>query len=313
MCGIWGGLQKMGSTLWWVLDVLVVFLTIHVIVSNAKRGLTKVIILCIGYIAVTLIASLLAAMGAPVLYDQIAAQTNLTALENANKRTDFAEIFTQALQSQNYGVNVDEKIVEQSLVNTETIPFDQSLYEYLNQMNGESVCDFTDFQAMLCLSFVKGYSENLSERMPKYVKMNFEKEYVDNLIGMREFMQIWYSNALNHSEKTAKIETLLCAEPTREVLQIFLYFILFSIFMVIVAIISAIAQNSLFFNVTNATEHFVGGVLGILEAGAMLVLLTLLIRLIIMLSGNSLSIINEDAVHESYLFSHLYNNISKLL
>lgn len=303
----------MGSTLWWIFDILVVFIAIHVIISNAKRGMTKVIIMCIGYIAVTLIASLVAGLAAPNLYESVAARTNITALDAINQRTDFDQIFTKALRDQQYGIEINDRVVAQCLTNTDVVPFDQALYDYVNQLSGEPVAPFTDFQEMLCRAFVQGYNTNLSDRLPKYVKMGFEREYLNNLIGMREFIGIWYSNSMSAQAKNEEIERRLCAEPTREVLQIFLYFILFSICMVIIAVISAIAQNSLFFNVTKLTDHIGGAMLGILEAGAMLVLFTLLVRLIIMLSGNGLKIINEDTVFESYIFSHLYNNIGKLL
>ena len=76
----------MSASAWWLYDILVLGVFIYVIISNARRGLAKVLVLSIGYAVVTIAAGVLASVGAPNLYHSVAADTNIT---NFIKRLNF--------------------------------------------------------------------------------------------------------------------------------------------------------------------------------------------------------------------------------
>lgn len=305
----------MGTSLWWVFDLVAFLIVLHVIISNTKRGVSKVIIMCIGYIIVTLAASLLSAAAAPNLYSSVASQTNITALETANRQTDLKGAFTKTLNDRKYGYDFDAKYVEKCLlasVDPDT-PFDKALFDHAKLMTGDDVDTFEHFQQVLMDSFVAEYGAHLGERLPKYVRMDFERSCENNPQKMYEITAILYDPSKTSLNRAEVLEHMLCEKPTQEILQIFLYFIIFSILMVLVAVISAIASKNIFFNLGKVSEHFFGGVLGLFEAASFMVLMTLLVRMIIMLSGNTMKILNEETVNSSMLFSFLYRNISKLL
>ena len=46
----------MDTSFWWIIDAALVLLFVYVIFSNGKRGFTKVVIFCAGYIIATLAA-----------------------------------------------------------------------------------------------------------------------------------------------------------------------------------------------------------------------------------------------------------------
>lgn len=303
----------MNSGFWWVFDLLVILVVVRVIWSNAKRGCSKVLIFGIGYIMATLIASLLAAVAAPALYDSVANQTNVSGFETANQHIDLVKIFTQAMEERKYGFQVDRQKVRAYVTGENRQEFDVQLYHYANRMNGAPVSGKFEFQYMLRDAFIAGYGKELGDRLPKYVQMYFTETVREDPEAMRTTVANFYDPKMSAAQKAAAMEDLFAQEPTTEVLQIFIYFILFSVLMVIVAIFSSLLQKKIFFNIYGSTDHAVGALIGVLEAGAMLVLLTLLVRLIVMLSGGEFLCFNHKTIYDSKIFSFFYINISRLL
>lgn len=303
----------MSTGFWWVFDLLVILIVVRVIWSNGKRGFSKVLILNIGYILTTLLASVLAAVAAPTLYNSVANQTNISGIETANQHTDFVKLFTQAMEKKQYGFQIDAKKVEGYVTGEDRLDFDTQLYHYANRMTGAPVSTKGQFRIAMREEFIAVYGKELGERLPKYVKMYFEEMTLEDPTLMCEIVDYYYDPKLTAAEKAAAIEDKIARKPTTEVLQIFIYFILFSVIMIIIAIISSAAQKKIFFNIYGSTDHVMGGVIGILEAGAMLVLLTLLVRLIVMLTGGEFLCFNHKTIYESKIFSFLYINISRLL
>lgn len=304
----------MGTTMWWILDLAVILIAVYVIVTNAKRGVTKSLILGIGYVITTLVASLLAAVAAPTLYQSVAYDNNITGIMTANNRMDFPKLFTAAIAAQDYGFEPSEIAVGDILRDqNKKDHFDTELYQYACQKTGGVVCTQADFTAVLRDAFISGYGTELNERLPRYVRMYFERKVRQDPETMRTLIGAYFDRKLSPEERADVLEKQFAAQPTVEVLQIFIYFILFSVIMVVVAIISAVMQNRLFFNIQKSSDHALGALIGVIEAGAMLVILTLLVRLILLLCGGSFMFIDDDTVSESALFSFFYNHLDILL
>lgn len=304
----------MSTTLWWIFDIAVILIAVYVIVTNGKRGVTKSFVLAIGYIITTVAASLLAAAAAPVLYHSVAHNNNISGIITANKHMDFPQVFATAITEQEYGFVADPQAVLKILSDpNKNKEFEDALYQYANVKTGGTVAVKSDFDAVLREAFLSSYGNQLGDRLPKYVRMYFERQVRQDPGMMRELISTYYNRSMSDEQRAEVLEQAIAAKPTTEVLQIFIYFIIFSVVMVIVAIISAVLQNRMFFNIQNSTDHAVGALLGVLEAGAMLVLLTLLVRLIVLLTGGSTALFNDKTIADSMLFSFFYNHLDILL
>ena len=304
----------MSTSFWWVFDLLTVLIAVYVIVTNAKRGLTKSLVLGIGYVITTVIASLTAAIAAPSLYQTVAYDNNINGIITANKHMDFVEVFSDAINAQEYGFVVDNGEIKAILSDPQRCPqFDSEMFDYASQKTGGPVSQKSDFTAVLQDAFIERYGEQLNERLPHYVRMYFEKQVRRDPQMMRDLIATYYDDTKSLEQRADVLEKLYASAPTTQVLQIFMYLISFSVFMVIVAFISAVLQNRLFFNIQNSTDHSVGALIGILEAVAMLVLLTLIVRLVVLLTGEKFLFFNEATIAESKLFSFLYNHLDILL
>ena len=302
----------MSTFFWWIFDALVIIICIFVIYSNGKRGVTKVLVLGIGYFVSALAASFVSMAMAPVLYDGVTQDTTVSAIEDAHRHFDLSACVSTAVNTNQYGFTVDKGIVR-SYLDYDCDRFVGRLYTLLKQKNGgNEFLNIDQTRKVVYDAVTAGYGKALDDYLPAYVRANFEKQTASDPYMMRELISLLRtpntaSQAVTFSEES------FAKEPTLEVLQIFSYLIIFSIIMVIAAVIGALLENTLFFNNTRTKERVLGALVGVIEALTVLMLMTLVVRLLVMLGGGNLLCFNEPTIQESKLFSHLYNHLDIIL
>ncbi|MBR3446566.1 MAG: hypothetical protein IKH27_02005 [Oscillospiraceae bacterium] len=297
----------------WILDILVVLIVGYVIYSNAKRGFSKVLAFGIGYLVMTVLASVVAAAAAPAFYDGVARDSNINALKTANAHIKFERVYADLINVQNYGFTATEKGVERVLKNYDGGPFDDRLYQYVLSNTVDAGVKREQFRTLVLNTFIESYGKELGERVPEYVIASFESNAKEDPEIPREIMRTYYDTRKSDDARAELIEKKFSESATTEVLQIFMYLILFSVFMVLAALIATMLQDKIFFNITRGAEKVMGGMIGLLEAGSLLVLLTLIVRLIVVLGAGKFMFFNDDELNNTFIFSFLYRNLRILL
>lgn len=302
----------MSTQFWWIFDVLVVAIVAYVIYSNAKRGLTKVLIMNIGYIIATLLASVLSIVAAPTLYESVARSSDITAFQTVNSKIDFTDVFVNAIDAEKYGFEIDPNRVE-TILRSKDGNYDAALFAYTTEKVGTEPTTPGHFSELMRDAFVRAYSAELSERLPRYALANFRKQVTENPEVVSSMVYEICASGKSAEEIAESLEDAFALEPTKEVLRIFVYLIIFSILMVIAALIGAMMENRLFFNLRKSSEHSLGALLGLIEAGAMITLFTIIVRLLVQLGGGDLLCFNDPTIEESKIFSFFYDHLSVLL
>lgn len=297
----------MNTQFWWIFDALVAIIAVIVIYSNAKRGITKVLVVGIGYIIATIAASLVCVPAASAVYASVAAGSDLAALERVGKQVSISDIYGDIIDGENLGFNADRNVIKAYMQNSTPDVYTQDIYRYMNRRNGDVVMELDEFQGMLRTQLTERYGAALSEEVPEYVRMNFEKKMTADPEAYTELM-----SRLSSGHAAEYVEETYAKEPTLQVLQIFCYLILFSILMVIAAVLSATLENKIFFNNTMRKERILGGMMGLLEALALLILMTMIVRLIVMLSGGDALCFNEPTIAKSKVFNYFYSYVNKM-
>lgn len=297
----------------WILDIFVVLIIGYVIYSNARRGFNKVIAFGVGYLVMTILASVIASAAAPAFYDGVARDSNINALMTANDHVQFEKVFAQAINAQNYGFTASENSVKHVLEKYDQGSFDDRLYQYVRSNTADIGVGKAQFSQLMLDTFIECYGKELGERVPEYVIASFTKNAKEDPEIARDIMRTYYDTRKSNYDRAELIEKQFSESATTEVLQIFMYLILFSMFMVLAAVIATMLQNKIFFNITRGADRVMGGIVGLLEAGSLLVLLTLIVRLIVVLGAGKFMFFNDDDLNNSFIFSILYRNLRILL
>ena len=305
----------MNTFFWWIFDALVIIICATVIYSNAKRGVTKVLLLGVGYFIAALSASLVSMAMAPVLYNSVSQETTVSAIEHANRHFDLTASITGAVNAADLGITCDKgtirSILEKEKNETDQVPAE--IYRYIrSKYDGKELITMEQVRTLLKDAVIRDYGKQLDDYLPAYVRTNFERKMEQDQRMTGELVQM-LSKQPTAAETLTYVEENFAKEPTLEVLQIFSYLILFSIVMVLAAVIAAMMENSIFFNNTRFRERVLGGLVGIIETTVMLMLLTLVVRLLVMLGGGKLLCFNEPTIEESIIFRHFYHHLEIIL
>ncbi len=296
----------------WIFDVCLIAIIVLVIRSNMKRGATKVVILSIGYIFASLAATLVSSAGAESVYRSVAQHNTVSAIETVNEKVDLISAFRKTIDSGKYGFTSDPQEISRILYSEDRAHFDSLLYDYVHEHCGATAGHKSVFMNSIRDSFIEAYGDAMDKKLPAYVREDFEQAVLDDSEVMRKIVTVQYDRRLSVREKATEIEVLFAKDPTVEVMRMFIYLILFSILMILAQVIAAVAENRLFLNLTKAKERFFGGVLGLLEVVAMVVLFTIFVRLLVLIGGGSILCFNNKAIRNSFLFRMLYDNMRVL-
>ena len=303
----------MSTFFWWFFDALVIIICIFVLYSNGKRGVTKVLLLGIGYFVAALTASLVSTAMAPVLYDGMTESTTVTAIEHVHKHYDMAAGIAAKVNMQNYGFTIDKGTVREYLENENSDRFIGRLYTGLKKKNeGVEIMSVDQIRLMVYDAVREGYGKQLEDDLPAYVRAHFEDASTADPNVIRELITL-LNDPNKGTEAVEYAEDQFAKEPTLELLQIFSYLIIFSIVMVVAAVIAALMENKFFFNNTRVKERILGALVGVIEAVTVLMLLTLVVRMLVMLGGGELLCFNEPTIQESVIFRHFYNHLDIIL
>lgn len=302
----------MGSQFWWIFDAMVILIIGYIIYSNAKRGLTKVFVLNIGYIVAVTLSALVAVGAAPLVYESSVDATNVAAFEKANDEANFPKLFAGAIDGERYGFTADQKKLLSYLQESDNSAFISKTYDYCNRRYGGTVTGAAKFDTILRNAFIAGYSKVLDEHLPGYVSKNFRKQIKDDPHVMEEILDIYYHSS-SHAKAAELLENKFAETPTLELLRMFTYVCIFAVIMIIVALIAALVKNTLFFNVNKASERMYGALLGLAELFSMLLLFTILTRVIVLLGCGEVLCFNDETIAATKIFRILYDNLGFLI
>ncbi|MGN0648333.1 MAG: hypothetical protein ACI4J3_06870 [Oscillospiraceae bacterium] len=303
----------MTTQFWWVFDAILVLVAGYFIYSNARRGVSKVLVMCIGYIVATVAGSLLSAAAAPGLYEVIARESDIDAIVDMNRDFDAAKALTDAVNAQNYGMDLEKSKTEAFLLPPDTEECIQNLYKYVVRKAGYEPVTEVQFHYLMRDAFSEYYSDLMLDGLPDYAAAVFRETLAQDVNVMYTLIENTYSSTMSARSAAIYVEDTFVKARTVEVFGIFTYLILFSIIMVFSALIASMLENRIFFNIYPATEHIMGGVIGLIEAAMMVVLLTVGTRLAILLGGGNFLFFNEETVMASKLFSFFYEHLWMLL
>ncbi len=297
----------------WVFDAILVLVAGYFIYSNARRGFSKVLVVCVGYIIATVAGSLLSAASAPMLYEVMARESNIEAIVDMNRDFDAAKALTDAVNAQNYGIDLEESKTESLLLPPDTADFVDNLYQHIVRKAGYEPVSEVQFFYLMQETFSEYYSDLMLDELPDYAAAGFREALAQDTNVMYTLIENMYSSTMSARATAVYVEDTFVRTPTIEVFRIFIYLILFSIIMVFAALIASMLEHRIFFNIYPVTEHIMGGLIGVIEAGVMIVLMTVGTRLAVLLGGGRFLFFNEETVMASKLFSFFYEHLGILL
>ncbi len=293
----------MGTNFWWIYDVIFSIVAIVSIFSCAKKGFSRIIIMTIGSVAAILLSFMISQNSAGFIYENFIQKSSIKSVEDALEKYDPAVSVREVIESQDYGAKLEDGRVRKILESSDSM---ERLYEYANQASGTVVDTHENFKNTLTTGFTDLFSKQLGVKLPPYVT----HELIEKISGNEELFIKTTEMLLKNPDDVPKyIEQNYIKKPAIKLVKAFVFMICYFIFMTIIRVVINKSFRFGLLNGYDRLDKFAGGLLGVIQAVAVLVVLAFLVRIMINIAGSEDSFISYESIEKTRFFKHIFNRI----
>jgi uncharacterized membrane protein required for colicin V production len=305
----------MGEEYWWFYDVIAVAAVAVSIYIAARKGLFKAGVSLTGYIIAFALALSLSSSIASGLYDSSVKTSNNKKLAKSVKSSRFLEKTADYLESLGYpNVDVREnKLQEIYSGKNKKKTFDEQIYDYLNNMNANTVDRDTVFYDKLHEGYAQIISGIIADQLSEY-----PAEYAADLIREKPFttdelipLMIDNEQIENDTSKEAAeyISDKYLEKPYKTELRLAAFIIILAVLLALtIFIVRAVAGDD--FNDLPVASHLVGGIIGAVKGVIILIGIAAMIRLYVLLGSDKMLFFNFKAIDNSHIFKYVYQFVT---
>lgn len=305
----------MGEEYWWFYDVIAVAAVAVSIYIAARKGLFKAGVSLTGYIIAFALALSLSSSIASGLYDSSVKTSNNKKLAKSVKSSRFLEKTADYLESLGYpNVDVREnKLQEIYSGKNKKKTFDEQIYDYLNNMNANTVDRDTVFYDKLHEGYAQIISGIIADQLSEY-----PAEYAADLIREKPFttdelipLMIDNEQIENDTSKEAAeyISDKYLEKPYKTELRLAAFIIILVVLLALtIFIVRAVAGDD--FNDLPVASHLVGGIIGAVKGVIILIGIAAMIRLYVLLGSDKMLFFNFKAIDNSHIFKYVYQFVT---
>lgn len=305
----------MGEEYWWFYDVIAVAAVAVSIYIAARKGLFKAGVSLTGYIIAFALALSLSSSIASGLYDSSVKTSNNKKLAKSVKSSRFLEKTADYLESLGYpNVDVREnKLQEIYSGKNKKKTFDEQIYDYINNMNANTVDRDTVFYDKLHEGYAQIISGIIADQLSEY-----PAEYAADLIREKPFttdelipLMIDNEQIENDTSKEAAeyISDKYLEKPYKTELRLAAFIIILAVLLALtIFIVRAVAGDD--FNDLPVASHLVGGIIGAVKGVVILIGIAAMIRLYVLLGSDKMLFFNFKAIDNSHIFKYVYQFVT---
>lgn len=227
------------------------------------------------------------------------AGTNSAVIDLTNKTVDLSETGLEEIDLAFFGI---EKGSDLSSVSIKTVEFT------VNDVKKYGVGTLIAAQYIALNSVKSGAAEPLGDllnELGKYLPAEFISGTSDVTVSTARgvFLAMFETKS---TAKNAIMEGII--EPNCIIIiRTILFVVIFALAMIILAIIIKLAGLLNKVPVIGAANAFLGGVAGLCEGAALVLVICVITRLIVSLCGADIILFNETAIESTFLFKYIYN------
>lgn len=289
------------DNLFWFYDVFVIGIAIIFLFVGYKRGFLRSAVYIVLVVASFVVSWFVAEVSGPMVYDKVFKERVISAFtENANNKRPEA-IVSQAVSGGDYGVEITEDEVSTIIGSSD---FFTDLARELRK-NGSPESE---------LSIKEGVEESVTpvvidSLLGDITSSSYLKNAMESLgTAMNKASEVVDAFINGSKEEVARAaEENLIAPAAKWLLKAVIFILLMLIFRLIISPVADLFKLANKVPIIGPLNSLFGAILGLVECAVFLLVLSLAIRAVISITGDSLIFFNTKTVSESRIFSYIYN------
>lgn len=295
----------MGEFYWWIYDAAFILIFFLCIYSSAKKGFSGILILVTGCVVSVFISSLISQKSSPYIYNTFIKRSSLKSVQEALVDYSPALGVKEAVEQENFGAVLDETRVKNLLESDDSI---EMLYEYTNQSTGYVVVTHENYINILTSNFAELFAKQIGVKLPPYVVRELTQRMSGNSELFVETTKLLLKSPKNVPEY---IEKNYIREPALKLVRAFVFVIsYFTLMMIIRVVVYKVIRFGLL-NGYDRLDHFAGGVFGVVQAAAVVIIGAVLVKIMIQVAESKGSFISYETIEQTKLFRYVFDYIEK--
>ncbi|MBE6844170.1 MAG: hypothetical protein E7508_00455 [Ruminococcus sp.] len=290
----------MGGNFWWLLDALVIIITVLCVVNCSRKGFSKIIVTAIGCAASVAIAWIVSGYTSEMIYEKMFKKGNIEAVEAAVEEFNPEDAVKTIIESNELSGVLSNERIRTILENENSL---NMLYEYANSEASNILDSRENFNKEIINGFAQAFAAQVGVNLPPYVA----EEIVNHIENNEELFLSTVDMIINSPEKLPEfIEENYIREPAEKIVSAAVFLIVFFVLMTIIIIVANKSGDFGLLNGYDRLDKFAGGVMGIVVAFAVIMIIAFIVKIIINISENDNSFISMNTIENTKIFRHFY-------
>lgn len=296
----------MGTQLFWFYDAVVVALLLINIYSGGKRGFLKSVVLILGFAASVLVSWIVSSAAAPAVYENFIQEKTTVLIEERLKDVNIAGDLKKLFSREDDGVVFSQNEME-AVLSEENGDLTGAIQKLISNKYADINLSREEVELKLNSLFDNQVNERIFGALPAYMKdpvnayLNNSEDIVNDVL-----------RALNGTSRSAAeyIEENFIRSGVVTLIRLGIFLIVFSVMMIAIQAISAGTNIVKAIPLASSLNAFLGVLLGVVQGAAVIIIIAVVLKTLICLTGNELIAINSQTIEETYLFKAFYNLIA---
>jgi len=180
----------------------------------------------------------------------------------------------------------------------------ENLYQLYLRKNSLTLYSEKEFNEKINENLNKTIANSFNTGMPAFVEKEIKKATQKNNNLLLDTFKVITGDSTKAAEY---IEEKYVRSITVKLLKAFIYLISFLILSLVLQFVEKIIRESHSIPVLGSVDSLFGAILGIIQALAIMILISLVIKFVISLSINEIPIFNSNTINQTKIFKHIYD------
>lgn len=290
----------MGENLWWIFDAVVIAAAVVSVIHCSRKGFSKIIVTAIGCVVSFAIAWMVSKSAADTVYEKMFMKGNIEAVQTAIEDYNPEDVIKSIIESNELSGVLSNESIREILENEDSL---EKLYGYANSEASNILDTKEGFKENIVNEFAKAFSSQVGANLPPYVAEGIVTHITDN---EELFLSVVDMLITNPQELPEFIEENYIREPATRIVSAAIFLIIFFVLMTIIILVANKSGEFGLLNGYDRLDKVAGGVLGCIEAVAIIMIIAFIVKIIINISSDSNSFVNVNTIDKTLLFKHFY-------
>lgn len=293
----------MDTEYWWFYDLFILVTILFCAYSGYKKGFAKVIVMMIGYIAVVILSIFIGNIAGPVVYEKYVKQVMVDSVKDIVDEYNFEKEFQKVMKEVVPDVDFKETEIDEFIMDSSK-NMSENLYQLYLRKNSLTFYSEKEFNEKINENLNNTIANSFNTGMPAFVEKEIKKATQKNNNLLLDTFKVITGDSTKAAEY---IEEKYIRSITVKLLKAFIYLISFLVLSLLLQFVEKIIRESHSIPVLGSADSLFGAILGIIQALAITILISLVIKFVISLSINEIPIFNSNTINQTKIFKHIYD------